>query len=73
MKKTILLLFALLLSGCGVVLRYNYIDAINNMPAGSRLIYVNNDYIEYTNSSGHFKGHYVADSGQLFRIEQLKD
>jgi|LauGreDrversion4_2_1035121.scaffolds.fasta_scaffold1519261_1 hypothetical protein len=71
MKKTIFALCALLLSGCGVILRYNYVGAINNIPPGSRLVYVNNDYVEYTNSTGWYKAHYRADTGEIVKTDKV--
>lgn len=45
-----LLIIALLCTGCtsGMLLRYNYNKALQNLPPCSRVVAINNDYITFS-------------------------
>lgn len=64
-----LLLFCLLFMGCRGVLRYNFENAINNLPPNSRVIYVNNDYVEYSNNKIIYRAFYRT-NGEIYKTEK---
>jgi len=70
--------FAFILSGCSVFLRYNYERVFQQLPACSRLVQINNDYItyyvvegEFNGTTNYYKAHYDVD-GKVYKTELVK-
>ena len=56
-----------LLCGC-ILMRYEFINAINNLPPGSKLTYVGNYHLKYTLSNVAYKAWYWPD-GEIYKTE----
>lgn len=50
-------------------LRYNFEQAINNLPPNSKIIEVNNDYIVYLHTNTLHKAYYDA-NGTIYKTKK---
>lgn len=70
-SKLVYLLF-LFLCGCSMLLRYNFEEAINNLPPNCKISQVNNDYILYSITNNTFKAYYSVD-GKIYKTTHVKN
>ena len=65
--KRLIIIIALLCSGCSMFLRYQYQVALRNLPPNTRVVDIDNAYITYeTYTTNHLDGKLVTVGGKQY-------
>jgi hypothetical protein len=68
-NKIIIYILIVCCTGCSTWLRYNYEEAIANLPSGSTVISITNEYVQFFNTNGVYKAYYTT-GGKIYEIKK---